>query len=136
MSALIKATTSFVTEKLIIQRERRSGAYSVAPYFFSKLLAEVPLSAFFPCMTGFIIYKLCGLNPAPGRLAKFLGILTVESFASSGTSTVSMRVLYYRYTKVLSRCYLSDKYTTKARTARFAYSRVYLNLVVASMLFL
>ena len=41
MTSLIKATTSFVTEKLIVQRERRSGAYSVAPYFLSKLLAEV-----------------------------------------------------------------------------------------------
>jgi hypothetical protein len=84
MSALIKATTSFVTEKLIVQRERRSGAYSVVPYFFSKLAAEMPLSAFFPCMTGFLIYKLCGLNPAPGRLWKFLTILTVESFAATG----------------------------------------------------
>jgi ABC-type multidrug transport system permease subunit len=77
MTALIKATTSFVTEKLIVQRERRSGDYTVFPYFLSKLLAEVPLSAFFPCMAGFVMYKLCGLNPAPGRLARFLGILTV-----------------------------------------------------------
>ena len=83
MTALIKATTSFVTEKLIVQRERRSGAYSVAPYFLSKLLAEAPIAAVFPCIAGAIMYKLCGLNPAPGRLARFLLILTVESFASS-----------------------------------------------------
>ena len=83
MTALIKATTSFVTEKLIVQRERRSGAYSVAPYFLSKLLAEAPIAAVFPCLAGAIMYKLCGLNPAPGRLARFLVILTVESFASS-----------------------------------------------------
>ena len=71
MTALIKATTSFVTEKIIVQRERRTGAYSVAPYFISKLAAEAPISAFFPCMAGFIMYKLCGLNDAPGRLARF-----------------------------------------------------------------
>ena len=70
MTALIKATTSFVTEKIIVQRERRTGAYSVAPYFVSKLAAEAPISAFFPCMAGFIMYKLCGLNDAPGRLAR------------------------------------------------------------------
>ena len=72
-----------MTEKLIIQRERRSGLYPVFPYLLSKLLAEIPFSAFFPCMAGTIIYKLCGLNPAPGRFLKFLSILVVESIAST-----------------------------------------------------
>jgi hypothetical protein len=128
MTALIKATTSFVTEKLIVQRERKSGiyayvytymysylygiyvnmytwtyicscmyihtqiyigSYTVAPYFISKLFAEVPLSAFFPCLAGFVMYKLCGLNPASGRLASFLLILTVESFAATALGMCS-----------------------------------------------
>ena len=38
------------------------------------------IQAFFPCFSGFIMYKLCGLNPAPGRLWRFLGILTVVSW--------------------------------------------------------
>jgi len=83
MTSLIKATTSFVTEKLIIQRERKSNSYSVGSYFISKLLAELPLAALFPCMTGSIIYFLCGLNPEPGRWLNFLIILTMESIASS-----------------------------------------------------
>lgn len=83
MSSLIKATTSFVTEKLIVQRERRSASYSVGPYFLSKLVAEAPLSAFFPTLSGFIMYRLCGLNDAPGRLLNFMGILVVESIAST-----------------------------------------------------
>ncbi len=83
MTSLIKATTSFVQEKLVVNRERRSGSYTVLPYFASKLVAEAPLSALFPCFAGTLMYKLCGLNPAPGRLLKFLAILTVESFASS-----------------------------------------------------
>ena len=83
MSSLIKATTSFVQEKLIVNRERRGGSYSVFPYFFSKLVAEAPLSAFFPCFAGTIMYLLCGLNKTPGRLFNFLSILTIESFASS-----------------------------------------------------
>ncbi len=83
MTSLIKATTSFVQEKLIVNRERRARNYSVLPYFVSKLVAEAPLSAFFPCFAGTLMYKLCGLNPAPGRLLKFLSILTIESFASS-----------------------------------------------------
>lgn len=52
MTALIKATTSFVSEKQIVQRERKSGAYTVFPYFLSKLLAEAPLSAFYPSFAG------------------------------------------------------------------------------------
>ena len=83
MTSLIKATTSFVQEKLIINRERRSIAYPVLPYFVAKLAAEAPLAAVFPCMTGAIIYKLCGLNRSPGRLLTFLKILVAESFASS-----------------------------------------------------
>ena len=83
MTSLIKATTTFVTEKLIVQRERRSEAYAVTPYFVSKLLAEAPISAFFPCLAGGLMYKLCGLNPAPGRLVRFISILVVESFTSS-----------------------------------------------------
>jgi hypothetical protein len=58
MTALIKATTSFVTEKQIVQRERRSGAYTVTPYFLSKLFAEAPLSAFFPSFAGYSKLRL------------------------------------------------------------------------------
>jgi len=83
MTSLIKATTSFVSEKLIVNRERRSDGYAVFPYFAAKLLAEAPIAALFPCLAGGIIYKLCGLNDAPDRLLKFLAILTLESFASS-----------------------------------------------------
>lgn len=46
MTALIKATTSFVTEKLIVQRERRYETYPVGSYFLAKLAAEVEY-----CMT-------------------------------------------------------------------------------------
>ena len=83
MTSLIKATTSFVSEKLIIQRERRSGAVTVTPYFLSKLAAELPVSALFPALFGGIMYKLCGLNPAPGRFVRFILILIAESFAAS-----------------------------------------------------
>jgi ABC-type multidrug transport system permease subunit len=83
MTSLIKATTSFVTEKLIVQRERKGNWYKVEPYFLSKLLAETPLSAFFPILSGGIMYYLCGLNPLPGRMFKFLAILVVESMAAT-----------------------------------------------------
>lgn len=83
MTSLIKATTSFVTEKVVVQKERRRGMYPVVPYFFAKIFAEVPLSSMFPCLSGLIMYKLCGLNSAPGKIGQFLLILVVESMAST-----------------------------------------------------
>lgn len=83
MTSLIKATTTFVVEKNIVQRERRSRSYSIFPYFLSKLAAELPLSALFPCLSGLTMYKLCGLNKAPGKMLNFLSILVVESMAST-----------------------------------------------------
>jgi len=83
MTTVVKATTSFVTERQIVNRERRSGAYSTGAYLLAKLVAEVPLSVVFPCISGTIIYKLCGLNPAPGKFLSFLKILTVESIAAA-----------------------------------------------------
>jgi len=59
MTSLIKATTSFVTEKLIIQRERKSDVYPVGTYFLSKLAAEVPISALFPCFAGQSQHIVC-----------------------------------------------------------------------------
>ena len=55
---VIKATTSFVTERQIVNRERRSEAYSTVSYLISKLIAEAPLNIFFPSLSGAIMYKL------------------------------------------------------------------------------
>jgi hypothetical protein len=88
MTSLIKATTSFVTEKFIVQKERKKGAYSVLPYFLSKMAAEVPLSSLYPCLSAVIMYKLCGLNDEPGRLPTFMAILVVEAMASTALGMV------------------------------------------------
>ena len=96
MTSLIKATTSFVTEKRIVQRERRRGAYSVLPYFLSKIVAEVPVSSLYPCLSGALMYKLCGLNPAPGKLLNFIAILVVEAMASTALG-MSIGEMYCYY---------------------------------------
>ncbi|RYH27453.1 ATP-binding cassette domain-containing protein [archaeon] len=83
MTSLIKATTSFVTEKMVIKKERQRGSYGVIPYFMAKMLAEIPLSSFFPCLFGVIIYNMCGLNNAPGKLLSFISILVMEAIAST-----------------------------------------------------
>jgi len=68
-----------------VNKERASGvSYGAAPYFLSKLAAELPVMSFFPCLFGAIMYPLTGLNREPIRFLKFLSILIVESYASAG----------------------------------------------------
>ncbi|KAI8472919.1 MAG: P-loop containing nucleoside triphosphate hydrolase protein [Monoraphidium minutum] len=83
MSSLIKTLGVFPTERVLVQRERRRATYSLLPYLGAKLLAELPVGAFFPLVFGSVVYPLCGLNPNPVRYLKFLGILTLESFSAS-----------------------------------------------------
>ena len=84
MSSLVKTLSVFPRERVIVERERqKAGGYSVATYLAAKLAAELPIGAVFPLLFGAITYPLCGLNPRPARVLKFLGILTLESFTSS-----------------------------------------------------
>jgi len=53
------------------------------PYFTSKLVAELPVGAFFPLAFGACVYPMAGLHPTFAHFARFCGILTLESFTSS-----------------------------------------------------
>ena len=83
MSSLVKTLAVFPVERRVVERERARGGYGAAPYFLSKLLAEFPLGAAFPLMFGAAVYPACGLNPKPARVARFLGLLTLESFSAT-----------------------------------------------------
>lgn len=41
--------------------------YSVLPYFLSKMIAELPISAFFPSVFGVLLYQMTGLHPKRDR---------------------------------------------------------------------
>ncbi len=47
--------------------ERSLNMYSVLPYFLSKMIAELPLTALFPSISGVVMYKMCGLHPKRDR---------------------------------------------------------------------
>ena len=55
----------------------------MVPYFLAKMCAEVPVSSLYPCLSAALMYKLCGLNAAEGKLERFIAILVVESIAAS-----------------------------------------------------
>lgn len=46
--------------------------YSVLPYFLSKMIAELPLTALFPSVSGLVMYKMTGLHPKRDRCARAL----------------------------------------------------------------
>ncbi|CAG9467340.1 unnamed protein product [Pedinophyceae sp. YPF-701] len=83
MSSLVKTLNVFPRERVIVTRERSKRAYAVAPYFLSKVAAELPVGALFPLAFGAVVYPLCGLNRSWKRLLGFMGLVTVESFASA-----------------------------------------------------
>ncbi|KAF8057645.1 FUM1 [Scenedesmus sp. PABB004] len=83
MSALVKTITVFPRERSIVARERSRRAYDVLPYLSAKLLAELPVSCVFPLVFGAVVYPVTGLDLRPAKFAKFLGVLTLESFTSA-----------------------------------------------------
>ncbi|CAJ1977427.1 unnamed protein product [Sphenostylis stenocarpa] len=98
MAALTKTVGVFPKERAIVDRERAKGSYSLGPYLFSKLLAEIPIGAAFPLMFGTVLYPMARLHPTLQRsvsilgstswgdqriFGKFCGIVTMESFAAS-----------------------------------------------------
>ncbi len=83
MSSLVKTLALFPRERTVVARERAAGAYAVAPYFLAKLAAELPTGAIFPALFGAAVYPCCGLYASAPRFARFLGLITLESFTSS-----------------------------------------------------
>ena len=53
-------------EKVIVNRERASGAYGMFPYLLAKLAAELPVGAFFPLAFGAVVYPMAGCVPYTG----------------------------------------------------------------------
>ncbi|KAJ7984998.1 hypothetical protein DPEC_G00360570 [Dallia pectoralis] len=61
------------TERAMLYHELEDGMYNVTPYFFAKILGELPEHCVFTLVYGLPIYWLAGLNEAPDRfLLNFL----------------------------------------------------------------
>lgn len=84
MASVTKTLTAFTREKMVVDRERTKGDYNVGQYLLAKVAAELPVSAVFPVIFGCAVYPMCGLHRKIGKFAKFLSLLSLESFVSSG----------------------------------------------------
>lgn len=83
MTALVKTLNVFPKESVLVNRERVRGSYSVFEYFVSKLIAEMPVSAFFPLVFSTVLYPMVRLSGGARRVGKFLGVVTLESFTAA-----------------------------------------------------
>lgn len=86
MAALTKTGGVFPKERAIVDRERAKGSYSLGPYLFSKLLAEIPIGAAFPLMFGAVLYPMARLHPTLMRLISFAGLSQLYSLSQFSNS--------------------------------------------------
>ena len=83
MTSMVKTLYVFPKESVLINRERARGSYSIFEYFTSKLVAELPIGAFFPLIFSFTVYPMVRLSGGIGRILRFMGIITLESFTAA-----------------------------------------------------
>lgn len=83
MTALVKTLNVFPREGVLANRERARGSYNVVQYFISKLIAEMPVSAFFPLVFSLTVYPMVQLSGGLSRILRFIGIITLESFTAA-----------------------------------------------------
>ena len=78
----------FPDERPVFLREVNNNMYNVSPYFWSKVISELPFAIVTPVIYGCIIYYEIGYNPAFDNFMVFLVILVLIYNASSGYSLI------------------------------------------------
>ena len=62
---MMAVLNTFTGEKVIVQKERKSRAYSLSAYFLAKILSEIPYNIIGPIIFSSICYWIVQLNPDP-----------------------------------------------------------------------
>lgn len=83
MTVIVKTLNVFPREGVLVNRERARGSYSILQYFVSKLIAEMPVSAFYPLVFSVTVYPMVQLSGGIRKIMTFLGIITLESFTAA-----------------------------------------------------
>lgn len=82
---LFQALWAFPTERPMIAKERRSGAYRFSAYYFAKVIGEAPFEMILPSVYLLISYPLMG-----GTVSAFLGILVSQILSSLAAQSVGL----------------------------------------------
>lgn len=78
----------FPDERPVFLREVNNNMYKTSPYFWAKILSELPFSIMTPTIFGVIVYFAIGYNPDFGTFLIFLLTLILIYNASSGYSLI------------------------------------------------
>ena len=78
----------FPDERPVFLREVNNNMYKVGPYFWAKIISEMPFSIVTPSIFGCIVYFSVGLNNNVGNFFLFLLTLILIYNASSGYSLI------------------------------------------------
>eukprot|EP00735_Rhodelphis_limneticus_P010215 TRINITY_DN2932_c0_g1::TRINITY_DN2932_c0_g1_i1::g.4233::m.4233 TRINITY_DN2932_c0_g1::TRINITY_DN2932_c0_g1_i1::g.4233 ORF type:complete len:334 (+),score=125.52,sp/Q9C6W5/AB14G_ARATH/33.57/3e-44,ABC2_membrane/PF01061.19/1.6e-35,ABC2_membrane/PF01061.19/1.4e+03,ABC2_membrane_3/PF12698.2/2e-07,ABC2_membrane_2/PF12679.2/0.00019 TRINITY_DN2932_c0_g1_i1:591-1592(+) len=90
---LISSLTTFSMERPIIIKERSRGSYRLSAYFFSKMIADLPIDIFWPSIFYFILYGMTGLNRDPGVFFGIWAAVLLNVMVASGVGlAISARV--------------------------------------------
>lgn len=76
---LANAASTFVVERILVNRDRAAGCYAAGPYFLAKLTIDVPQQIIQPILLGVIMYWMAGMNPAVERFFIFVAIAILNS---------------------------------------------------------
>lgn len=79
----------FFAEKQVFYREHKSGYYSTTPYFFSKLLVEIPIYFLSPYLAVIIAYYMVGFDPA---FSKYLMTATFAALVAVAALSMGMLI--------------------------------------------
>ena len=78
----------FPDERPVFLREVNNNMYNVSPYFWAKIISELPFAILTPVVFGIIVYFSVGLNPGVDNFFMFMLALVLIYNASSGYSLI------------------------------------------------
>ena len=78
----------FPDERPVFLREVNNNMYQTTPYFWAKIISEIPFSLIIPTVFGCICYYAVGLKPEAGNFFTYLLILILIYNSFSGYSLI------------------------------------------------
>ena len=88
INAIQNVILIFPEERPVFLREVNNNMYRVGPYFWAKVISELPFSIMMPSVFGCITYFCLFLNPKASHFFVFLITLILIYNASSGYSLI------------------------------------------------
>lgn len=98
-SAVIPTSVFFPLDRNVFLKEKRSQLYTIAPYFISKNLVDLPYTFLFPLICSLIFYWFLGLSSSAEQFFTFLlvncllGICGTSAGLLIGSIIVDMKTI-------------------------------------------